>query len=371
MICVEAKSADSAWRQLVKLVNTQGKTQASRDQPTKEILHVGVSITEPRQRIVFARPMNPAFAIVETISILAGINDVNFMAFWNPRMLSYSDDGSTLNGAYGYRFGCRPRLSRRSDGLRHWNKGTDQLRTALEALKHSPDSRQVVLQSWDKDLDMPNGSPRSKDVPCNLVSHLLIREGKLNWLQVFRSNDLFWGLPYNFVEFTAIQEIMAGWLGVELGEYNHISNSLHAYQRHWNQMNDDFNTTTKVPENSADLRIYPYDNWESIVGLFFESIYSLTEHESVDELLEVRDACISSLPMAYAQWMNVLTAEALRRWSHQEEADRLIVESGEYWRFSWKRWASQATRNLKIHSDLQLRSSARTLSREAPSLTVS
>src|SRR5438876_3201584 len=171
---------------------------------------------------------------------------------------------------------------------------------------------------------MPNGSPRSKDVPCNLVSHLLLRGNKLNWLQVFRSNDLFWGIPYNFVEFTAIQEVMAGWLGVELGEYNHVSNSLHAYRRHWNQMDEDFRRTTTVPRNSADLRIYPYDDWENVIELLIESTFGLTQYESASELLEVRDTCISSLPFAYAQWMNVLTAEALRRRNHQAEADSVI-----------------------------------------------
>jgi thymidylate synthase len=45
-----------------------------------------------------------------------------------------------------------------------------------------------------------------------------------------RSNDLFKGLPYNLIQFTTLQEIIAGWLRIEVGSYNHISDSLHLYE---------------------------------------------------------------------------------------------------------------------------------------------
>lgn len=56
-----------------------------------------------------------------------------------------------------------------------------------------------------------------------------IRKGKLEWTQVMRSNDLVLGLPYNLVQFTSMQEILASWLNVDVGSYNHISDSLHIY----------------------------------------------------------------------------------------------------------------------------------------------
>ena len=44
-----------------------------------------------------------------------------------------------------------------------------------------------------------------------------------------RSNDIVFGLPYNFLQFTFLQEIIAGWLNVGVGEYMHISDSLLMY----------------------------------------------------------------------------------------------------------------------------------------------
>ena len=60
---------------------------------------------------------------------------------------------------------------------------------------------------------------------------LKIRQGKLEWSQIMRSNDVLLGMPYNFVQFTGLQEILAGWLGVTVGSYNHYSDSLHLYNR--------------------------------------------------------------------------------------------------------------------------------------------
>jgi thymidylate synthase len=189
------------------------------------------SLADPRQRIVFARPFNPALAIAEVIWILSGANASEFLISWNPRHQRFVDVGKDTRvfyGAYGHRLGSRPRLPEEMDRmLRIGADGEpfpkDQLRSAYQALRHEPDSRQVVLQIWDPERDLPDPMPRSEDVPCNLVSHLMIRDNRLEWFQVMRSNDLIWGTPVNFIQFTCLQEIMAGWLGVDVGSYVHLS----------------------------------------------------------------------------------------------------------------------------------------------------
>ncbi len=45
-----------------------------------------------------------------------------------------------------------------------------------------------------------------------------------------RSNDHFRGLPHNLIQFTTVQEVLAGWLGISLGSYHHYSDSLHVYE---------------------------------------------------------------------------------------------------------------------------------------------
>lgn len=349
MIGIQVSSADEAWRSLLKQFRTLSNIQPSRDQPTKELLHVAISITDPRQRVVFARPINPAFAIAETVWILAGSDDLSFVKFWNPRMGRYSDDGVTLCGAYGYRLGSQPPLDDVQEKmLRHGNaksRPIDQLRMANEALRKTSHSRQVVLQIWDKNLDMPNPDPRSKDIPCNLASHLLVRESRLEWLQIMRSNDFFWGFPYNIIEFTTLQEIMCGWLGVDVGEYVHISDSLHVYERHWPylQIDPTFPSSGGIPLNNSDLRMSSYDEWSRVIGRVITHAQRFTQESSIDDLAsEIRKA--ADLPSAYFEWVALLGAEAMRRRGFLNEATKWVEKAGPVWSLSWKQWAGSLAR---------------------------
>ncbi|MDQ2901943.1 MAG: thymidylate synthase [Chloroflexota bacterium] len=346
MICFEGTNADTVWRQALRKLSAAGEVQESRDQTTRELLHCAFVISDPRQRLVYARPINPAFALAEAIWIISGANDADFLSFWNPRMKRFTDvDTRVLFGAYGYRLGCQPLLSEYAvPRLRHEvqlaEKRLDQVKAGYEALRHIPHSRQVVLQLWNSTSDLPDPEPRSKDVPCNLLSHLMIRDGKLEWLQLMRSNDLIWGTPYNFIQFTTLQEIIAGWLGVEVGTYTHISDSLHVYQRHWQEVEhiEMDNAGSQPVKSSADLRIYPYEEWEKIWQRLVDNVLRLTLCMTAPELMAIAEDVLT-LPPAYAEWGAVLAAEALRRRGFIEQAKTIIAHAGVFWATSWLQWA--------------------------------
>lgn len=201
-------------------MTARGRTNVSgRNGNTTEILHVSFSLENPRQRWVTTRTpiISPAFSFAELITIMKGCDDANVINAWNSALPRYQGDYKQYPGAYGTRL--RKKF------------GFDQLQRAYEALLWNPFSRQVVLEIWKPDIDLPvcKGQPNNDDIPCNLCSMLKIRDDKLYWTQVMRSNDMFLGLPYNLLQFTSLQEIMAGWLNLELGDYMHISDSMHIY----------------------------------------------------------------------------------------------------------------------------------------------
>ena len=238
-------TADHVWRQMADAFQQSDGicSQKSRGGPTKEILHAAISIEDPRQRWVVSRkpPINVAFALAEVVGIMNGRRDLKFLKFWNRRLPRFVGPGPELHGAYGHRL--REHLS------------SDQLKRAYEALRLNPDTRQVVLQIWDSSIDLPraNGSPADRDIPCNVASLLKVRNGKLEWTQVIRSNDLFLGVPYNFVQFTCLQEIIAGWLNIECGSYNQISDSLHLYDQDLENLSNSMRCLT-ISSNSHAFR---------------------------------------------------------------------------------------------------------------------
>jgi thymidylate synthase len=223
MQAIEGCTANEAWCNARALFQAPdvGEWVEGRGGRTREVLHVVCNIRHPLQRWTIARApaINPAFAIAELIWILNGRDDSAFLNRWNSKLPSFAGEGAKYDGAYGARL--RNRF------------GVDQIRRVCDALSSNPGSRQAVLQIWDaaSDLPLPDGLPASPDVPCNVCSLLKIRGGKLEWSQVLRSNDLFLGLPYNFIQFTFLQEILAGCLQVGVGNYCHFSDSLHVYER--------------------------------------------------------------------------------------------------------------------------------------------
>lgn len=341
MILFEGDSADEVWRKALGELRAVAPIQEGRDQPTREFLHAAFTLRDPRQRVVFARPINPAFALAEVLWILAGANSVEFLRFWNPRMKRFSDDGVGFYGAYGHRLGRQPHLAPHLQAelvvpTQETEVRTDQLFRAYEALRATPTSRQVVLQIWDNKRDLPSPEPRSKDIPCNIVSHLLVRNNQLEWLQVMRSNDLIWGTPYNFIQWTTIQEILAGWLGVDVGTYTHISDSLHVYQRHWDELAAISPATSPLPRNEAHLGL-PYDEWEPVWNTLLDATLKLTRAHAVQEIRTIAQQ-FADVPSGYTQWGMVLAAEALHRKGFHDEALRVIEEAGSYWKASWMAW---------------------------------
>ena len=298
----EGPTADHVWQQVVEAFRAGDGVlvQPSRSGATKEILHAAITISDPRQRWTASRqpPLNVAFAIAEVVRIMTGRNDLAFLEAWNGRLPDFVGKGPQLHGSYGHR-------------LRH-HLGVDQLTRAYQALSSSPSTRQAVLQIWDSSVDLPHpdGSPVDQDIPCNVLSLLKVRAGKLEWLQVIRSNDLFLGVPHNFVQFMCLQEVMAGWLGIGCGAYHQVSDSLHMYDR------DEESVLASAPlpdlPPSTDSLALPKEASEAAFGELGRRIERMIEPGLRRDQLE-RIAVWDEGPAAFRNMLAVLAGEEARR----------------------------------------------------------
>lgn len=296
----EGKSADAVWLKIYKRFRTfEFQDIPSRLGNTKELLHAQISIKDPRQRYIINRylPINPAFAIAEVVWILNGNNDSKFLNYWNKQLPKFAGYGKKYHGSYGYRL------------KRHFN--FDQLDRAYKILKKNKHSRQVILQIWDPKIDLPksNGLPRNADIPCNVMSLLKIREDKLEWMQIIRSNDFMLGLPYNLIQFTTLQEIMAGWLNVPLGSYNQLSDSLHVYDTMYDKLK--ISKLTKVNANLDSLALPKKDSEE--IFKEFEKKIRLFITENLTENNHMKITKWQNAPQSYQNLLCIVSAEAARR----------------------------------------------------------
>ncbi|WBB47318.1 thymidylate synthase [Verrucosispora sp. WMMA2044] len=213
MIVLTAGSASELFTAACQAVLLNGRVVCPRDLTTTEVIGAHLCLTNPRRRLVDVPPVrviNPAFAVAEALWILSG-SDAPWIFDYNDRLRIYADDG-VLRGAYGPR-------------LRRWDGQIDQLDAVRQQLLRDRDSRRGVIQLYDPSRDHRG----YRDVPCTLGYRFFIRDGRLIMHTSMRSQDLWLGFPYDIFTTTLIHELMAGWLGVELGEYHHHVDSLHLY----------------------------------------------------------------------------------------------------------------------------------------------
>jgi thymidylate synthase len=176
---------------------------------------VATTYLHPRERVLFnpSRDANPFFHFFEALWMLAGRNDVDFLAQFNSRIATYSDDGKVLAGAYGFRW------------LQHFN--IDQLQRVEGMLKKDPNTRRAVVSMWDPTMDL--GHP-GNDRPCNTHIYFNVRNDALSMMVCCRSNDMIWGAyGSNVVHFSFLQEYLAGRLGLSVGVYTQMSFNAHVY----------------------------------------------------------------------------------------------------------------------------------------------
>jgi hypothetical protein len=219
----------------------------------------------PKERVLFdpVRDANPFFHLMESLWILGGRRDVAWITQYNTNLKQYSDDGVTYHGAYGYR-------------LR--NCGIDQIDEVVKKFKQDPDTRQAVLQIWDFTKDLQTDS---KDLPCNDMVFLKLRDGHLNMTVCNRSNDVIWGAyGANVVQFSMLLEYLAARIGCKMGVYNQVSDSFHVYTDNpqWEKLKDMDPVEPKDDlYTNGTVRPYPLVDEPSVfdkeLQLFLEGIH--------------------------------------------------------------------------------------------------
>ncbi|MFF4989736.1 thymidylate synthase [Streptosporangium saharense] len=231
----------------VALTINGGQTVSPRGMSTREVLDANLRLTRPRARLLFAPPariLNPAFAVAETVWILSGSDDPWIFDF-NGLLRQFADEG-VLRGAYGPR-------------MRRWGGRIDQLARVIDILRADPDSRRALVQLYDPSQDAAG----HRDVPCTLGFRFHLRQGRLHMSTTMRGQDVWVGLPYDLFFTTTLHELMAGWLGVELGDYYHHVDSLHIYERDIEQAD-----ALKAVAGSSELPALatPWDGFDALLA---------------------------------------------------------------------------------------------------------
>lgn len=206
---VHGPTMNHIYPRLYTSIKALGKDVAS----TRERTNVRIELAHPEKCLATCRNISLSYLIGELTWYIMQRNDLAFISKFSSFWQRLSDDGVTVNSAYGY--------------IIHRLFKFDQLELAIDILERDPDSRRAIIN-----ISTPNVYRSiTHDEPCTESLQFYVREGRLHCTTVMRSNDLWFGLPYDVAYFTTLQRYVAFCLGLPLGSYTHFATSMHYYHR--------------------------------------------------------------------------------------------------------------------------------------------
>lgn len=197
--------------------------------------------------------------IYELLWFLKGETNIKYLnknniSIWN----QWADKKGNLGPIYGKQW-------------RNWSnlngKTIDQIKLILKEIKKSPNSRRMIVSSWNV-LDIPLMALP----PCHVLFQLNITEKILSCQVYQRSCDIFLGLPFNIASYALLTHMIAEQSNLKVGELIWTGGDIHLYKNHIQQALCQLKRTPKKlpkliihPPYPNSLFEYQFENFE-----FFE-----------------------------------------------------------------------------------------------------
>ncbi len=209
-------SIDSWWKELLADILDRGSDLDSRAGDSKELIGYSARLEDPRVCILHNehQKFSSTYAAGELLWYLAETCSGDFIKYYAPSYARFLEEDGNANGAYGGRWA-------ESGGL-------SQL---VQLLDENPNTRQAVLSMWGPRDLIHAVLGDKKDIPCTIALMFFVRGGELNCVTTMRSNDAWLGFPNDVFTFCQLQCLLAEYLGLPLGFYQHNVGSMHLYAK--------------------------------------------------------------------------------------------------------------------------------------------
>lgn len=144
----------------------------------------------------------------------------------------------------------------------------DQLMNAVETIKKNPDSRRIIVCSWNVAQIDQMGLP-----PCHCFFQFYVADGKLSLQLYQRSADTFLGVPFNIASYALLTMMIAQVCGLEPGEFVHTTGDTHIYLNHFDQVREQL---SREPRPLPKMKLNP--EIKSIFDFKYED-FELTDYD--------------------------------------------------------------------------------------------
>jgi thymidylate synthase len=174
----------------------------------------------------------------------------NKVSIWD----EWADKNGDLGPIYGYQWRSWPAASGAS---------IDQISQVIDQLKHTPDSRRIIVSAWNvgeiENMALP---------PCHAFFQFYVADGRLSCQLYQRSADIFLGVPFNIASYALLTMMMAQVTGLEPGDFVHTFGDAHLYLNHLEQTDLQLSRsphalpTMRINPAVTDLFAFSFDDFE-------------------------------------------------------------------------------------------------------------
>lgn len=306
--------ADAAIYDTLSDILRDGITTGTAEDGQRELIGYRTGLARPLARITVhaARPLNITSAIARFVWMIAGNDRLADIAFYEPKVMAYSDDRLTVPGSdYGRRI-MQPR------------PGLNQLTGVVARLREDPDSRRAATVIWSPE----DAVRQSNDIPCAFGTFYHIRRESLVATTIMRSNNAFLLLSFNIFEFSLLAEVVASELGVPFRTYLHWSASMHILNHEAGKARA---LVCSGPSTSREMPAMPSEV-SPLAQARLLAIHEtqLRQSSGRDEALGVRDSAIADLHPYWLAFFDVLAVYRLTSYGADIDAIELCGELPDY-----------------------------------------
>lgn len=203
--------------------------------------------------------------IYELLWFLKGDTNVRYLQEHGVRIWNeWADENGDLGPVYGHQWRSWP----------DYKGGTiDQIQNVLDQIKHTPDSRRMMVSAWNPaevdDMALP---------PCHCLFQFYVADGRLSLQLYQRSADTFLGVPFNIASYALLTMMMAQVTGLRPGDFIHTTGDTHLYLNHLSQTRLQL---TRTPRPLPTMRLNP--EVKSLFDFRFED-FTLENYDPYDNI---------------------------------------------------------------------------------------
>lgn len=195
--------------------------------------------------LITTKKLHTRSIFTELLWFLRGDSNINWL---NERKVTIWDEWADENGDLGPVYGVQWRSWPTPDG-----REIDQISQVIEQIKTNPDSRRLIVNSWNVGQLQEMALP-----PCHALFQFYVANGQLSCQLYQRSADIFLGVPFNIASYALLTHMVAQQCDLQVGDFIWTGGDCHLYSNHLEQAKLQLSRTPR-PYPQLHIRRHPKD----------------------------------------------------------------------------------------------------------------